>query len=197
MNKAERTKRFIVEKTAVLFNVKGYAGTSLSDMTAATGLTKGSIYGNFSNKESVALAAFDFSVQRVFDGLKKTQRLEASAFENLTALFNFHKDNWQDIALNGGCPLLNAAVEADDNLPFMKAAVQHSFILWTKRIVYLIEKGVKEEEFNKTTDSVVLAQTFIMLIQGGVLLSKMSKDSKHIETAILRIQQIIKDELLR
>ncbi|MBW3519645.1 TetR/AcrR family transcriptional regulator [Flavobacterium sp. NKUCC04_CG] len=196
MTKAEKTKRFIVEKTALLFNVKGYAGTSLSDMTSATGLTKGSIYGNFSNKESVALAAFDFSVQRVFDGLKKTQRMEASAFENLSALFNFHKENWQDIALNGGCPLLNAAVEADDNLPFMKAAVQHSFILWSKRIVYLIEKGVKEKEFKATVNSEELANTFIMLIQGGVLLSKMSSDSKHIVTAVQRIHLIIKEELL-
>ena len=44
MGKAERTKIFIAEKTAPLFNQKGYAGTSLNDMTDATGLTKGAIY---------------------------------------------------------------------------------------------------------------------------------------------------------
>lgn len=43
MNKAQRTRQFIVEKTAPIFNVKGYAGTSLADMTEATGLTKGSV----------------------------------------------------------------------------------------------------------------------------------------------------------
>ena len=59
MSKAERTRQFIVEKTAPIFNVKGYAGTSVSDMTEATGLTKGSIYGNFENKDEVALAAFE------------------------------------------------------------------------------------------------------------------------------------------
>lgn len=43
MTKAEKTRNFIVEKTAPIFNMKGYAGTSLNDITAATGLTKGSI----------------------------------------------------------------------------------------------------------------------------------------------------------
>ena len=61
MNKAERTRQYIIEKTAPIFNKKGYAGTSLSDMTGATGLTKGSIYGNFNDKDEVALAAFDHS----------------------------------------------------------------------------------------------------------------------------------------
>ena len=50
MSKADRTKAFITEKTAAIFNKKGYAGTSLTDMTGATGLTKGSIYGNFEDK---------------------------------------------------------------------------------------------------------------------------------------------------
>ncbi len=61
MNKAERTKQFIIEQTASIFNKKGYAGTSLQDITAATSLTKGSIYGNFGGKDDVALAVFDYT----------------------------------------------------------------------------------------------------------------------------------------
>src|ERR1700761_8902670 len=65
ISKAEKTRQFIIEKTAPIFNIKGYAGTSLSDMTEATGLTKGSIYGNFGNKDEVALAAFDYNLKKV------------------------------------------------------------------------------------------------------------------------------------
>ena len=64
-SKSDRTKQFIVERTASVFNEKGYAGTSLTDLTKATGLTKGSIYGNFQNKDEVALAAFDYNFERV------------------------------------------------------------------------------------------------------------------------------------
>lgn len=69
--KAERTKAFIIEKTSSVFNQKGVVGTSLSDITEATGLTKGAIYGNFADKEEVALAAFEYNVDKVFSGLAK------------------------------------------------------------------------------------------------------------------------------
>jgi len=65
MGKSEQTKAFIIEKTAPLFNIKGYAGTSLSDITDATKLTKGSVYGNFTNKDEVALAVFDYNLNKV------------------------------------------------------------------------------------------------------------------------------------
>ena len=58
-SKAQRTAQFIIEKAAPLFNTRGYAGTSMNDITRATGLTKGAIYGNFDNKEEIAIAAFN------------------------------------------------------------------------------------------------------------------------------------------
>ena len=61
--KAEKTSQYIVETTAPLFNKNGYTGTSLSDITDTTGLTKGAIYGNFKNKEELALEAFNFNVK--------------------------------------------------------------------------------------------------------------------------------------
>jgi AcrR family transcriptional regulator len=62
MSKSERTKNYIIEKAAPIFNTKGFAGTSLSDLTEATGLTKGSIYGNFENKEEIAIQVFKYSI---------------------------------------------------------------------------------------------------------------------------------------
>jgi TetR/AcrR family transcriptional repressor of nem operon len=65
LSKADRTRQFIIETTASIFNTKGYAGTSMSDITEATGLTKGAVYGNFGNKEDVALAVFDYNHGKV------------------------------------------------------------------------------------------------------------------------------------
>src|ERR1700733_7017871 len=71
MSKAAQTRQFIIEKAAPVFNKKGYAGTSLSDMTEATGLTKGSIYGNFADKDEVALACFDYNYEIVREQIRK------------------------------------------------------------------------------------------------------------------------------
>ena len=73
LTKAEQTTQFIIEKVAPLFNQKGYAATSMSDITRVTGLTKGAIYGNFENKEAIAIAAFDKSVNDLLKRIGKHQ----------------------------------------------------------------------------------------------------------------------------
>src|SRR5882757_5312437 len=93
MSKAEQTKAFIIEKVAPIFNMKGYAGTSLTDMTEATGLTKGSIYGNFANKDEVALAVFDYNLLKVRSIMKAEMSKHNSAREQLLACINVY-DNF-------------------------------------------------------------------------------------------------------
>src|SRR4051794_17192125 len=83
LSKAERTKQLIVEKAARVFNMKGYAGTSLSDLTEATGLTKGSIYGNFENKDEVAIAVFDYNFSLVTEFFRDKILSKESSIERL------------------------------------------------------------------------------------------------------------------
>ena len=77
--KAERTTQFIIETVAPIFNKHGYIGTSMSQLTEATGLTKGAIYGNFENKLALALSAFEYNrnlllseLDRVIQGDEKS-----------------------------------------------------------------------------------------------------------------------------
>ena len=72
MSKSERTKAFIIETVAPIFNKNGYAAMSLSKITKATGLTKGAIYGHFENKEELAIESFKFSVRKVLKDLNET-----------------------------------------------------------------------------------------------------------------------------
>ena len=67
MTKGERTRLEIVRNAAPLFNTKGYEGTSLSDLMAATGLQKGGIYRHFASKEELAGEAFDYAWRRAFE----------------------------------------------------------------------------------------------------------------------------------
>src|SRR5687768_15268339 len=109
MTKAERTRQFIVEKTAPIFNMKGYAGTSLSDLTEATGLTKGSIYGNFANKDEVALAVFDYNLSLLNNGLGTAISGGANAVDKLLNMVNFYRSQFKSSMSRGGCPILNTA----------------------------------------------------------------------------------------
>ncbi|MFT6687147.1 MAG: TetR/AcrR family transcriptional repressor of nem operon, partial [Saprospiraceae bacterium] len=91
ISKSEKTTRFIIEKVAPLFNQKGYAATSMSDITKATGLTKGAIYGNFKNKEAVAIAAFNKNVNDLLKRIAKHQEQSKSPLEKLFLIIDFYK----------------------------------------------------------------------------------------------------------
>ena len=62
MGNAASTRELIIDKSIPIFNTKGYYATSLSDITQATGITKGAIYGNFKNKDEVASEAWSAEV---------------------------------------------------------------------------------------------------------------------------------------
>ena|SRR5947207_7384396 len=54
--KGEATRAFLLRTAALVFAEHGYAGTSLNDLIAASGLTKGAFYFYFKSKAALALA---------------------------------------------------------------------------------------------------------------------------------------------
>jgi AcrR family transcriptional regulator len=89
--KAERTTAFIIETVAPVFNKHGYVGTSMSDLTDATNLTKGALYGNFENKEALALAAFEYNRSLLLTAIDEHLAIEGKAMANIENLIEFYK----------------------------------------------------------------------------------------------------------
>src|ERR1700744_6600252 len=89
---APDTQKFIIEKTSVLFNKKGYAGTSLSDLEKATGLTKGSIYANFKDKEDVSLMVFDYNFGQLSKEMHQRISSEITAKGKLLTSIEWYLD---------------------------------------------------------------------------------------------------------
>lgn len=197
MNKADRTRQFIIEKTAVLFNTKGYSGTSLSDITAVTGLTKGSIYGNFANKDEVAIAVYEYNSGMLSDKLDEAINIIGSATEKLIAAVNFYRNNWRAEFEGGGCPILNASVEADDSLPFLREKVRDSISKWSLKLDRIIKEGQLSAEFKEDIVSQDYAYTIITLVEGGIMLGKITGEEKHLFLALDRIDKIIKEDIIK
>lgn len=196
MSKAEKTKQFIIEKTASLFNTKGYLSTSLSDITEATGLTKGSIYGNFDNKDQVALEVYKYNSSLLSKSMARSLGEEfPTTIDKLNAFVSFYRKNWKAVFENGGCPLMNAATEADDTFPSLKKQVTQSFEGWIKKITAVIIEGQKTGEIHPDIDADAYGSLFIMLIEGGILLSKTTEDEKYLNLALDRILFMIDKEV--
>ncbi|TBO40540.1 TetR/AcrR family transcriptional regulator [Pedobacter kyonggii] len=179
MTKAEKTRKFIVEKTAPIFNMKGYAGTSLNDITAATGLTKGSIYGNFANKDEVALAAFDYNLKNVSSRIEAEMNRQASIKDKLLVYIDIYQKFMDGSVSEGGCPVLNTAIDADDTHPELRGRVLKAVLDWKNKIAKLVEAGIAKKEINIVHNPEQIALTIIAMVEGGIMISRLTAKPAH------------------
>ena len=190
-SKAERTRQFIIESTASIFNMKGYAGTSMSDLTQATQLTKGSIYGNFENKEEVALAAFDYNLSRIKQQIEQHIQKSVNYHDKLMVYAQVYHSMMGGPFLIGGCPILNTAVEADDTHVLLKEKAAGAVIQWKKKLVILIEEGTKVGEFKADIDSTQLALSIIALIEGGMMIAKVTDSPASMDKVLKTVELLV------
>lgn len=195
ISKSEKTRLHIIETAAPFFNKKGYADTSLSDITAATGLTKGAIYGHFENKDELALAVFDYNLAQMNRGREQATAAITDPIEKLLAVTSFYRSEYRNVAYRGGCPVMNAAVEADDNFPALKTRVKASIRGWKKIFTQLIESGKKQNLINPTADAEEFATLIIAMIEGGIMLSKAMDDQSQLNITLDKLDEIIRNEL--
>jgi TetR/AcrR family transcriptional repressor of nem operon len=180
--KSESTRSFIIEATAELFNKKGYAGTSITDLEKATNLTKGSIYGNFENKEQVALAAFDYNLAMLRKRFRTAVDAASSYKEKILAYFAIYSN--PQLVNTGGCPIQNTGVEADDTHEALRERAAEGLLSFKENLVELINKGILAKEFKADANAEKIALTVIALIEGAILISRTTKDRSSLKTVL-------------
>ncbi|WP_436514858.1 TetR/AcrR family transcriptional regulator [Ekhidna sp. To15] len=175
---SEHTKQLIIDKALPIFNTKGYAAASISDITAATGITKGAIYGNFKNKDEVATAAFEKGVQIVTSEISKRVRGAKNAPDKLRAIMDFYEEYINKPPIPGGCPVLNSSIEADDSLPFLRSRVIRSIALLKGSVMKMVNRGILEGQIKRDVDVEEFTNFFYSVSEGVISLSRIEGDGR-------------------
>lgn len=192
LSKSERTRQWIIERTASVFNERGYAGTSLADLTAVTGLTKGSIYGNFENKDAVALAVFDYNYKRVAEYVKKKIQATDDAIERLLVYPEVYRNYLKVPFLRSGCPVLNTAAEADDTHPLLKKKAADALMFWKKAIENQVKRGIARKEIKADTNPARVAVILVSLIEGAFMQAKVTGRTTELRMAMDYLEEMIR-----
>ncbi|SIN76280.1 DNA-binding transcriptional regulator, AcrR family [Chitinophaga niabensis] len=182
MASAEKTRQFIIEKAAFLINQKGMAGTSISDIMAATKLAKGGIYGNFENKEEICREAFAYLMKYLNESIARVLQGRTSYKEKLLALL----DHYRELAVNegGGCPMQNFGTESDDTDPAIQSMVADAVRFTQNRISQLIKDGIQAGEFKDTVNAKEMSIKMFALIEGGILTSRIFGNNQQMKLII-------------
>lgn len=186
MASAEQTRQFIIEKASSIINQKGMAGTSISDIMAATKLAKGGIYGNFENKDEICREAFAFLMKRLTDGINATMQSKPTPKEKLLALLDFYRE----ISMNdaGGCPMQNFGTESDDTDPVMQELVAEAVKGTQARFTQLIKDGIQAGQFSDTVNAKEFGIKLFATIEGGILVTRVFGNNQQMKIIIHQLK---------
>ncbi|GGX28958.1 TetR/AcrR family transcriptional regulator [Aquimarina muelleri] len=197
LTKAEQTAEFIIQTVAPIFNKNGYAATSLSDITKATGLTKGAIYGNFKNKEELAIAAFKMTEENMIRRIVDHQSLSKSPIEKLFLVTDFYRNYYNYTHEMGGCPVLNMGVDAKYQIPVLFEHVQLTITRIQNNVAKLIDAGKKYQEIKKSIDSMLYAKRLYSMITGAIFMTHTMEDNSYLLETMDQIDSMIHKQLKR
>lgn len=196
MSKALQTTEFIIEKVTPIFNKKGFEGTTLKDITEATGLTKGAIYGNFKNKEDLALAAFNTALKFILEGLQTRTEMGKTPLQKLFKITEFYSEYYEYTLDIGGCPIVNIGVDSCNQNLMLSQRVREIILKWQNEVSELIDLGIKNGNIRSNTNSFAFAKQMLILIEGGIFMSTTMNDGSYLKSATRMIDQMIHNDLL-
>jgi AcrR family transcriptional regulator len=182
--KGERTRQRIVELAAPVFNRQGYAGASLRDLIGATGLEKGGIYNHFGSKEQLALEAYDYAMSRVTESLARSQDGATDAIDRLTRMIRAFAGNARRPSVDGGCPMMNTAIEADDTNIELRDRARESMTLWHRLVGRIVKDGKAEGTLAQDLDPYALASTITASLEGALMLARLYDDPAHMDRVV-------------
>ena len=193
MRQPEVTKAAILKQSGSLFNTQGYKATSISDITTATGLTKGAIYRHFRNKNELEKEALLHLSQIMFDKIRERIKAQSTASGKLKALFSFFETYINNPPVKGGCPLLNASTEADDSHPVLRKQAVLILDMLRDAIIRILDNGIKYGQLKPNIQKEYYASVIIAMLEGAIMMSKLRGNNKDIKMTIRHLETLLKE----
>lgn len=191
MNKVDETRKHIIQTSLALFNKKGYSQTSIQDIMDATGLPKGAIYRRFESKNEIALASFEYAGSIIWRCILDATNAKVTATDKIIAMFHVYQDAVYNPPVDGGCPLINTAIETDFGFPELHDKAAEAYKQTILFIQAIIDEGVRSKEFKRDIDSYSLASFLFSTMEGAVMASRLSFNNEHMQYSIQHVKTLL------
>lgn len=145
---------------------RGYASTSVADLTEAMGINKPSLYAAFGCKEELFRQAAE--LYATSEGVEALAALDAgdTAREAVEGMLLFHAANYVDKSKPPGCMMVLASLVGtpeDEEIRDFLAEARREGVSHLKR---RLDRGVKDGDLPKKTDTGSVAAYISTVLQG-------------------------------
>lgn len=161
----------VLRKAMAVFWQKGFEATSLTDLMAATGLSKSSLYGSFGDKRELFLAAFD-----VYRQDRKRDMLNLlgvhPARDGIVSFYQSLFANLDTLAAHNGCMSVNQAVEMAPRDLKVKAMVADDFSTIHEVLTAAIKRGQQDGSVKNLSEAKDIASILVLAFPGLQLMAR-------------------------
>lgn len=169
------------------FYTNGYSATGLNKILEKANVAKGGLYHHFNSKKDLVIAIIN---ERICpSALKKYTKLDEIKENKLSVLFNILESRNENF--DKGCPLGNLILELSNIDNEILLALQNCINSWQKIFEVVILESIENKELENNICAYDLSLFIISTIQGGLLLSKLSKSDKEYKKCINSLRKLL------
>jgi TetR/AcrR family transcriptional repressor of nem operon len=190
MIKKTNTKEEILDAACRLMSLRGFHQTSLEDILRESRVGKGNFYYYFKSKEELGYAILERTAEIYREGIFASVLNDGS--DPLRQIFEFLDRIVQvqrQAGCVGGCPIGNLALELSDLHEGFRQRLARIFEDWRDQIERQLEVARQQGQIDPTTDTRVMATFFLAGVEGGILLAKVTKNSKFLEECVAELKR--------
>jgi TetR/AcrR family transcriptional repressor of lmrAB and yxaGH operons len=184
---ASETRTRIIETTARLLQHRGYHGTALSDILAASAAPRGSLYFHFpGGKDQLVVEATRLAVEQTSNYLRGMIASADGPAEVVRAFFEGAAALLVETDHAFGCPVAPVILDAPDALPELQEICRQAFEEWVGLFrEAFIAAGIPAER------SAALAVLVEAAMEGLLLISRAYRDTSAMGTVAAELAAIV------
>ncbi|BBX04806.1 TetR family transcriptional regulator [Mycolicibacterium moriokaense] len=149
------------------FWTRGYGATSVDDLTAVTGLGKGSLYGAFGDKHGLFLRALDDYIDTTLDDVRaQLNDPEYRAYERLTRHLRWQASSVAADKARRGCMVARTAAELGSSDDAVEDKIARVYEVWRGELANTIAEAQRDADIDKKVDPQTLAGTLLAFMRG-------------------------------
>lgn len=160
-----------------LMLTKGFAATTVDEICDAADLTKGAFFHYFASKDAVGKATverFALNLVRAFQGGAFHEK--SDPLERIDGYIDFTAELCESAILQHGCLVGAFSVELAETHPEIRAVCGETFTGWAQGLSHELEAARARYAPDAAVDTQRLANHFIAVLEGALLLAKARQD---------------------
>ena len=186
------TKERLLDAAQELMLAKGFAATTVDEICEKAKLTKGSFFHYFESKDELGKELLERFCE---EGARRNEALFGQESDPLKRVYHYIDamvKHAQETATGKGCLLGTFCQELSDVSPKIREVCAKAFAAWAKRFGEELAEAKAKYAAMASFDPQSLAEHFIAIQEGSLILGKAKKDMKVVQRNLLHFKEYLK-----